>query len=303
MRIATYNLRNLFGPGVRDEYGSPFEVTEEFVTEYSKALLAEIVPLDADILVVEEVGSEAALRSIAKSMGEEYRVFLANPDERGICVAVIHRITLEVASLRDVGGLPSLRKGEANPFGESLPPYRDILYAKADFDGKPVHVLGMHLKANGNLPERDESGARVPPFTQRDFGDGLIRTAYYKFSQARRVRELIDAILSEDSEANIVVLGDMNDVAESPMMRIITGLKDDDATRLVNATLVFSQEDKISHYYKGKGSLIDHILVSRALLPRVARVEIRNTGLVDQTDMREEEILASDHAPVVMELE
>ena len=88
MKIATFNLRNLFSPGVRDEYGEPFEVTRAFVDRYADALRAEIEKLDADILVVEEVGSQQELEHIVLRMGGAdagYQIFFAGADIRGIC--------------------------------------------------------------------------------------------------------------------------------------------------------------------------------------------------------------------------
>jgi hypothetical protein len=189
MRIATFNLRNLFGPGVRDEYGTPFTVTETFVREYTEALLRAIVPLRADILIVEEVGSQKALTDLVRAMGEEYKVFFADADSRGICVALIHRVPLSTATLPDIDGLPSLLAGDEERWRGLLKNYRDLIYAKGEYGGRPLHVFGMHLKANGGMPLRDTEGKRLPLVSQRDHSDAHIRTLYYKLAEGRQVRE------------------------------------------------------------------------------------------------------------------
>lgn len=306
MKIATFNLRNLFAPGIRDEYGTPFEITRAFVDRYSDELRTVIEKLDADILIVEEVGSQQELEHILLRMGgvdAGYKVFFAEADSRGICVAVIYRVSLEPCSLPDVDGMPVLRTGEEDVLGKIIGNYRGLLYAKGVYNTKSLHIFGMHLKANNNLPLKGSDGKHIVPVSQRDAGDGVIRTLYLKLAEARRVRELVDAVFAEEADAQIILLGDMNDVDGSHVLRIISGVKDDPSTQLLNATLQFTKEEKFSHYYKGKGLLIDHILISTSLTAHVKSVEIRNSELVDQTEMCEADILASDHAPVLLTLQ
>jgi predicted extracellular nuclease len=75
-----------------------------------------------------------------------------------------------------------------------------------------------------------------------------------------------------------------------------------EATLLTNISFEKASEEKFSYIYRGRHDLLDHVLISRSLRDRVKEVSIKNEGLVDQSELREEDILASDHAPVVMEL-
>ena len=81
-----------------------------------------------------------------------------------------------------------------------------------------------------------------------------------------------------------------------------------DAWRLWDLAPLIPEERRYSRIYRGRGELIDHILISRALLEKVTSVD----SLVDQpvalpsiTDnpTPRRNAAGSDHAPVVVTLD
>jgi endonuclease/exonuclease/phosphatase family metal-dependent hydrolase len=109
------------------------------------------------------------------------------------------------------------------------------------------------------------------------------------------------------------VLGDLNDEAGAETTQILLGppgseigppgfARDDegDGSRLWNLAPLIPEERRFSRVSRGRGELIDHILVSHAVVQRVEQVD---TGpgeapsiTEDLTERRDEP--ASDHLPV-----
>ena len=80
-----------------------------------------------------------------------------------------------------------------------------------------------------------------------------------------------------------------------------------DAWRLWDLAPLIPENRRYSRIYRGRGELIDHILVSRALLEKVSSVDslvdqrIPLPSIVDDPTPRRN-ATASDHAPVVVTL-
>jgi endonuclease/exonuclease/phosphatase family metal-dependent hydrolase len=112
----------------------------------------------------------------------------------------------------------------------------------------------------------------------------------------------------------LVVLGDLNDEPEAATTQILLGPPGSeigtagferpdqgDGSRLWNLAPLIPEERRFSRVFRGRGELIDHLLVSDTLVRRVEQVD---TGpgeppsiTEDPTDRRDEP--ASDHLPVV----
>jgi endonuclease/exonuclease/phosphatase family metal-dependent hydrolase len=112
----------------------------------------------------------------------------------------------------------------------------------------------------------------------------------------------------------LVVLGDLNDEPTAATTQILLGSPGSeigtpgferpdrgDGARLWNLAPMIPEERRFSRLFRGRGELLDHILVSHALVQRVEQVD---TGpgeppsiTEDPTERRDEP--ASDHLPVV----
>ena len=150
MVIATYNLRNLFDAGARVGYSpdAPIEVTKEFVDKVSASIRSVIDEVKPDVLIAQEIGSARVFQAIAVVHEPKYETFVAKSDARGIANGVLHRGVFESQSLTDVAHFPVFVEGDADAFGKHLTPYRAFVYVKAEYRGKPLHVIGVHLKTS-----------------------------------------------------------------------------------------------------------------------------------------------------------
>ena len=303
MKIATYNLRNLFAAGHRDSYDSQLLVTQEFVDKVVSNLSKTISQIAPDILLAQEVGSEKVFYDLAKLSGSTYQTFLATPDTRGIANAALFNTNVETASLPDINGFPVFIEGQEDIVSKSISKYRETVYLKTTYNSLPLHIFGVHLKASGPMPMRNRLGAKMPITTQREAGDAMIRTAIYKLAQARELRELVDELFLSDPFAQIIVLGDYNETEFTQVLRMIKGeLASAPETQLLNLCEQIPEAKRYSFMGYGSIRLLDHILVSRSLIDSVVKLEILNDALVDQSGYPESQFFQSDHAPVVVTL-
>ncbi len=303
MKIATYNLRNLFAAGHRDGFDSQLLVTQEFVDKVVSNLSKTISVIAPDILLAQEVGSDKVFIDLAKRSGSSYQTFLATPDTRGIANAALFNTHLEMASLPDINGFPVFIEGQEDIVSKSISKYRETVYLKTIYNSLPLHIFGVHLKASGPMPMRNKEGGKMPIMTQREAGDAMIRTTIYKLAQARELRELIDELFLSDPQAQIIVLGDFNETEFTQVLRMIKGeLASAEATQLTNLCEQIPQEKRYSFMGYGSIRLLDHILVSPSLQASVLKLEILNDALIDQSGYPESQFFQSDHAPVVVTL-
>ncbi len=304
MKIATFNLRNLFDAGHRDGYGNTqLLVTQEFVSKVVSNLSKVISSISPDILLAQEVGSEKVFKDLAKIVNPATQTFVAKPDPRGMGNAAMFGVVATCASIPDASGFAVFTLGEEDLIGAYTPPYRDLLYLKTTYNNLPLHVFGVHLKASTPSPLRGADGEKLNPVDQSDAGDGLIRANLYKLAEARRLRKLADELFLENANAQIIILGDFNDASDTAVLAIINGvLWKNTETQLTDVCEKVPEEKRYSFMGHGSKRLIDHILLSPALLPSVSNVEILNDTLIDQSTLPEDHYFTSDHAPVVLTL-
>jgi hypothetical protein len=108
-----------------------------------------------------------------------------------------------------------------------------------------------------------------------------------RHQQAQLVNDFVDSILAIDSNANVVVLGDINDFQFSDTVTILKGAVLND---LVDTLPVAEQ---YSYDFEGNSQVLDHILVSNNSfgLPFAFDAVHANAEFADQ---------ASDHDPNVV---
>ena len=193
-----------------------------------------------DLIALCEVENDSVVhdlvrRSLLRNAGYEY-LMTSSPDLRGIDVALLYS-PFSFAPIRSY----SLR---VTPI-EDMRPTRDILYACGEIaSGDTLHVFVVHL------PSRYGGERYSRPFRK---------------VVADRLCQSLDSIQGLNPEARVLIAGDFNDDADSPVLQQIG------RHGLYNLTKDARGENGVkgTYRYQGEWESIDHILSSRVLYNKV----------------------------------
>ena len=109
-------------------------------------------------------------------------------------------------------------------------------------------------------------------------------------AQAEAVRNFVDDILAEESDGNVVVLGDLNEFEFiSPVETL--------AESLTNLTETLPEDERYTFIFQGNSQSLDHILVSNNLA-ETAELDIVHVN----TEFIETPQRSSDHDPLIASL-
>jgi endonuclease/exonuclease/phosphatase family metal-dependent hydrolase len=282
-KVMTWNVENLFQPKEPDK--------QDAYERKLKSLAQIILELEPDVLALQEVGSPAALADLVAFLGDRYpHSALSNfSDSRGIGVGFLSK--LAISNPIDItqfptAGLPSVPGTDHKGDPEVVTTLsRGALQIQVTpKSGKTIHLLNTHLKSkllsfpsqigkSRFVPRDENERARVAGFAL------LKRTA-----EAIALRIQANQLLEGNSREALILLGDLNDGPDAATTQILYGpggsqpstkpvnpgfdRKDkNDDTRLFNITGLIPEERRYSRIYQGNSELIDHILVSKELLP------------------------------------
>lgn len=261
-RVMSYNVENLFDhkhDSLKNDYEFlPDAVRHWNYTKYKKKLdnvARTIIAVGGwsppALVALCEVENDSVLRhltrySALKTAGYRY-VMTNSADERGIDVALLYQ--------RDLFRLISWQSlPVAKPRKESRPT-RDIL-----------HVWGSLL--NG-----DTLDVFVVHFPSRSGGSKA--TQPYRIKAAQRLKSATDSLCQTRLHPQLVILGDFNDYPNAPSIRKIlqaeapsstSGIPDTRKLYHMLAAKCTRKRSFGSYKYQGEWGLLDHILVSGALL-------------------------------------
>lgn len=278
LRLVTWNIRFFPNPDTNEER------TAEILAD-----------LDADVIAVQEIADSAALdRMIGRATrrlaahrapdgaARDYTYVLsASGGHGGQFVGLVY--DRNAVELRNVRTLTDL---------QMTPDLRPALYAyvRSLRGGLDFQVIVNHT----------DSGTEVRDFTHRmRFLDSLA-------SEVNRLRRV---------DADIVVLGDLNTMGHLEEGGVEAVSAEEEIATLVEAATAMGLQrldiaPSCTEYYRGRGSLLDHILVASAMrevpMERVARVhgycEASDCRPLDPDAMPYDYEHVSDHCPVVIEL-
>ncbi|MFJ8744271.1 endonuclease/exonuclease/phosphatase family protein [Embleya sp. NPDC127516] len=312
MTIGTWNLENLFRPG--DPDGPEDDATYRMKLAAPATTIGRLEP---DLLGIQEVGNPDALADLVGLLpGRWHSALSAHPDGRGIRVGFIARTPL--ITVADVTAFPALfapvqtqdTGAPASGMGRG-----GLAVTTEPAAGRPLTAAVCHLKSK----LLTYPGNRHAP---RDEGERARYAAYAlsrRGAEAATMRALADRLLAGDGRTHdVVLMGDLNDQPQAATTQILYGPPGSqigtpgfthpdrgDASRLWNLAPRIPEDQRFSRVFEGQGELIDHILVSHALL---ARVESAGTGAdhplpsVSARPAERQGEPGSDHAPVFARL-
>jgi len=249
VRVVFYNVENLF-----DFKKDTLKKDEEFLPEglygwtpgkfFTKLRLTSKVLLSVggweppEIIGLAEVENQSVLQLMVTRLPLapfDYRVVhYESPDVRGIDVALLFR----------PDKFRLLYSAPLKVFLPDDPSFhtRDILYIK----GVVLDKDTLHLFVN-HWPSK-LGGEKV--------------SAPHREAAARCLKRVVDSVMIDNPRAHILVMGDLNDVPTSSVVRSLIQ-KDRLCVNLMSGEL--KKKEKGSYKFSGKWSVIDQFLVSSAL--------------------------------------
>jgi len=318
LRIATFNLENL------DDRPGEAPALDDRI----RLLRPELDRLEADILCLQEInaqeaaGHERTLTALDRLLaGSRYAGFhrAVTTNDRGTAYRDVHNlVTLSrfpITTTRQVrhdlvtGPDYNLATAEGGADGPRRITWdRPVLVTEIDIGGPaPLHVINLHLKAPlaSHIP-----GQKAGPFAWRSvpgWAEGYFIAAIKRSGQALETRLLIDQLFDRDGDARIVVGGDFNAESREVPLVIIRGDVDEVGNgklayrALVPVERTVPPDQRFTVRHLGEKVMLDHLLISRALLGSFRRAEVHNETLTDElaayyADRKDAE---SFHAPVV----
>jgi endonuclease/exonuclease/phosphatase family metal-dependent hydrolase len=282
--VGFFNVENLFDT-LDQEHVSDGEFTPESAklwgTErYMKKLDdlgrviselgAELHPNGLAVLGLAEVENRSVVDDLVKNKaiaGRNYQVVHEDsPDRRGIDVALLYDPTrFEVTAHRsyflDLGTTEN---------GDTIFS-RDQLLVSGVLEGEVVHVIVAHW------PSRSGGQKRSSP---------------RRIKAAELGRHIVDSLLTEDPQARIIYMGDLNDDPTDPSVRRFlksTGDKELATNgRLYNPMVDFAQRGIGSLAWRDSWNLFDQVILSESLLDaegfRYYGTRVYNEGYLRQKD-------------------
>ncbi|WP_162985673.1 S-layer homology domain-containing protein [Virgibacillus halodenitrificans] len=178
-----------------------------------------------------------------------------------------------------VDGKLTLNPGRIQPNNPVFDDTRKSLAAQFTFNGEDVVVIANHL--NSKRGDNALFGKVQPP---------VLHSEDQRNELAKIVNNFVDNVHKDNSDANVVVLGDMNDFQFSKPLQLLQG---DVLTNMINNV---PAEERYSYVYQGNSQVLDHILVSNALAEHTA-VDVIHVN-ADFTEMSGR---ASDHEPILIQ--
>jgi predicted extracellular nuclease len=317
LTVATANVLNLANPG-RTFYANQDTYSENEFARKIDWLGGRIAALNADVLVVQEVWDEAAIKAAVARSGLRYSTVavpgaennepssIATLDSRNGAqgtprVGIVTR--LEVVKLQSFSEFPPSLRIQIPGLGEhgkfERPPLLASLRMK---HGQIIHVLTAHMKSKRPKFLQDAHGEPIEDREDpKTTALATLRSLMMRGAEAAAMRCIVADVLQHTHEP-LIVMGDFNDGPHSVTTQIIAatgevvydrGARD---TALWNAyevqgEMALKRDVAYSHMHQGFPEVLDQILVSEEFLPNskfsigdVRRVDYFNDHLQEGKD-------------------
>ena len=314
VKIATFNVENLFarfqfkrnikdpnlivknGWTINDTYFSIYNETDKRITADT------VKALDADVLGLQEVENLDTLRRFCTTFlggrkSYPYSIVLDGNDPRLIDVAILSRYPIV-----NIHTHAHLWSSELRSYLFS----RDCLMADVELPaGMRITLFVNHLKSMLDNDDPD---------------NGRRNTKHKREVQSQAVKDIVTARLGQNAgEAPFIIMGDFNDYLQSDAQGD-TGIADLVRwNQVVNVVDRLPVDERWTHYFKGRKAVpaayrqLDYLLLSKSLAERNSHPPyVERRGLPKRAakftggrfaGVGSNSPKASDHCPVVMELQ
>ena len=243
-----------------------------------------ITLVDADFMMLQEVGSLATLRETNADLEQPYPFvgLIPGNSNRSIHLGVLSRFKTGLQSHKETplhdrqGRAMEVYASEEDAISHKRTiarMQRDVLRASFTWQGRRVAVFGVHLKSAWN-----------PAWME--IGTDVLREA-----EARCVTRIVNDYRDEHPDDFVALVGDFNDAASSDALKPIRQLKFVD----VHHEWFQNQGRNPTTYWPRRRSRIDRIYLS----PETAELVTEGSQVIHAGEMAKQ---ASDHYPVSVEL-
>ena len=251
INVGFWNVENLF-----DLENDPLKNDDEFSLGGDKMITQAILDMKLDHMTevisdlnVDILGlCEVENRKVLEMLNERYTeknysiIHYESPDLRGIDAALLY----------DADKFTVLESYPIKiPFGDEAPT-RDILYVKGIFEDTDLHIFVNHWPSNYS---------------------GLERGVRRRSVVANILRKVLDKILQEDENANIILMGDLNEAplaeAVQNVLKSTINIEEvaENPFQLWNPMAhIMGVENGGTYKYRGIDNVIDQFIVSRGLI-------------------------------------
>lgn len=313
MTIATYNMYNFFDnlddPNKSDPVPS-LQLYQQQSKKHAKAICAAAGLNKADIIGLEEVENDAVLTQLVSDIQNECGITyqfttFSGPDERSIQVAALTRsdtVTVISATARQscTASNWGIRYSSGDfPAGISCPADQPFyLFVR------PPLQLDVQLAKAGKLRRVT---VWVNHFKSKLAADACATydCTDQRMEEAKQITSWVKERQQSDAETGIVVLGDLNDFDQSEPLNELNktrGVLTDLWSLLPLGNGMQGASHRYAYIYRGAAQMLDHILVSDALLdwhPVISPRHINNdySGKLSNGDSY---YGTSDHDPLMV---
>jgi predicted extracellular nuclease len=173
----------------------------------------------------------------------------------------------------------SASPGRIQPANAAFNASRKPLAGEFRMRGKKVFVIANHFNSKGG--DHPLFGRFQPPVRSSEV---------QRHQQAQIVNDFVDDLLEEDRNANVIVLGDINDFEFSETVEILEGGV---LTSLMNT---LPKPERYSYVFEGNSQVLDQILASDNVLRFPVQYDVVHVN-AEFTDQ------ASDHDPQVARID
>jgi predicted extracellular nuclease len=298
LTVATANVLNLANPG-RTFYANQDTYSQHEFERKIDWLGGRIAALNADVLAVQEVWDEAAIKAAVSRSGLRYSTVAvpgAENNEKNNGAQNTPRVgfvtRLEVEKLESFSEFPPALRLQIPGVGEHAKFERPPLLAKLRMKhGQVVHVLTAHLKSKRPKFLQDAKGESLedredPKVTSL----ATLRSLMMRGAEAAAMRHIVVDVLRRTHEP-LIVMGDFNDGPHSVTTQIIAATGEvayDKGARdaalwnayEVQGEMALKRDVAYSHIHQGSPEVLDQIFVSEEFLPR-SRFSIGDVRRVD----------------------
>jgi endonuclease/exonuclease/phosphatase family metal-dependent hydrolase len=309
LMVATCNVLNLAQPG-RHFYDGQESYTQNEFDRKVDWLGDRFKALNADVIAVQEVWDELALRAAVARSGLQYGVVAVpgaenGPGQHGAQgtprVGIVTR--LKVESLQSMADFPVAAVVQVPGLGLHTRFERPPLIAHLRLrHGQPLCVITAHLKSKRPKFLEDSEG-KIHEDTADPAVQALasLRSLIMRAGEALALRLKVVELLHQ-TRTPLVLMGDLNDSPHSVTTQLIAATSQVAYDKGANDHALFSAWDvqgeaalrrdvAYSHIHQGYPEVLDQVLVSeefvatsRRTLGDVRRVEVFNDHLFEGRD-------------------